>query len=520
MMNLDRAQRKKDAQARDDGFPKAQQADIGLLLEGTFPYVAGGVSSWVNQMIRGFPDISFAVVFVGSLEEEYGEAKYELPDNVVHFERHYLYAPRQAPEIKKVEGDPATFAAVEEMHRYFRAPQAHAEGRAMFERLAPELVGGRLNNEDFLYGHRSWEFIAAQYREFSSDPSFVDYFWTVRTMHAPVWILADIAKNLIPCRAYHTVSTGYAGLLGALLKYRTGKPLILSEHGIYTKERRIDLFNAHWIPDNRVIFQRDPTEIAYFRQMWMRFFGGIGKICYDASDAIIALFEGNRLRQIEDGANAVRTSNIPNGIDVPRYAAVRSQRPPVPPVMALIGRVVPIKDVMTFIRAMRTVANRMPQAEAWIVGPEDEDPDYAQQCRNLVLSLGLADKVKFLGFQTLTDVLPQIGVVVLSSISEALPLVLLEGFAAGVPAVATDVGACKQLILGLDAADQAIGAAGSVVGIADPQALAGAAIELLSDARKWQAASLAGIRRVETYYNQEQMFARYRAIYEAHAWQA
>ena len=500
---------------------KARDADIGLLLEGTFPYIAGGVSSWVNQMIRGFPDIRFAVVFIGSLEEEYGEAKYEMPENVVHFEQHYLYSTRRAPEIKKVDGDAATFAAVEEMHRYFRAPNAHGEGRAIFEKLAPELAGGKLNHEDFLYGHRSWEFIASQYREFSSDPSFVDYFWTVRTMHGPVWILANVAKNLIPCKAYHTVSTGYAGLLGALLKYRTGKPLLLSEHGIYTKERRIDLFNAHWIPDNRVIFQRDPTEIAYFRQMWMRFFEGIGKICYDASDAIIALFEGNRLRQIEDGADPARTSNIPNGIDIARYAALRAKRPPeTPPVLALIGRVVPIKDIMTFIRAMRTVVNRLPQAEAWIIGPEDEDPEYAQQCHNLAVGLGIDQKVKFLGFQTLTDVLPQVGCVVLSSISEALPLVLLEGFAAGVPAVATDVGACRQLVYGLDAEDQALGAAGAVVGIADPQSLAVAAVELLTDRSKWQAASQAGIRRVETYYNQAQMFARYRAIYEAHAWQA
>jgi glycosyltransferase involved in cell wall biosynthesis len=503
------------------GERRGQQADIGLLLEGTFPYVAGGVSSWVNQMVRGFPEVSFAIVFIGSLEEEYGEQKYELPPNVVHFERHYLYEKRQAPEIRKVEGDPATFAVVQEMHRYFRAPHAHADGRALFQQLAPELVDGKLNQEDFLYSHQSWDFLSAQYREFSSDPSFVDYFWTVRTMHGPIWILADIAKNLIPCKAYHTVSTGYAGLLGALLKYRTGKPLILSEHGIYTKERRIDLFNAHWIPDNRVIFQRDPTEIAYFRQMWMRFFEGIGKICYDASDAIIALFEGNRRRQIEDGADPNRTTNIPNGIDIARYGALRAQRPArTPPVLALIGRVVPIKDIMTFIRAMRTVVNRMPEAEGWIIGPENEDPEYAQECHNLAIGLGLESKVKFLGFQTLSDVLPQVGVVALSSISEALPLVILEGFAAGVPSVATDVGACRQLIYGLDAEDQALGAAGAVVGIADPQSFATAALELLTDQNKWHAASNAGIRRVETYYNQEQMFGRYRTIYEAHAWRA
>jgi glycosyltransferase involved in cell wall biosynthesis len=500
-------------------FPTAESADIALLLEGTFPYVSGGVSSWVNQMILGFPEVKFAVVFVGSRAEDYGEMKYDLPPNVVHFEQHYLYSAKKAPEVKRIEGDREMFGIVEEMHRYFRAPRAHQEGRALFQQLAPEMASGRLNHEDFLYSVRSWEFIAAQYRQFSSDPSFVDYFWTIRTMHAPLWTLAEVAANLIPVRAYHSASTGYAGLLGALLKYRTGKPLIISEHGIYTKERRIDLFNAQWIPDNRVIYQRDPTEIAYFRQAWMRFFEGIGKICYDAADSIIALFEGNRVRQVEDGADPARTTNIPNGIDVERYAAARAQRPPTPPpILALIGRVVPIKDIMTFVRAMRTVVNRLPNAQGWIIGPEDEDPEYAQQCRNLAIGLGLGDQVKFLGFQRMTDVLPQVGVTVLSSISEALPLVTLEGYAAGVPAVCTDVGACKQLVYGLDAEDQAIGPSGAVVGIADPEALAVAAIELLTDPERWQAASNSALRRVERYYNQEQMFARYRAIYEAHAW--
>ena len=58
------------------------------------------------------------------------------------------------------------------------------------------------------------------------------------------------------------------------------------------------------------------------------------------------------------------------------------------------------------------------------------------------------------------------------------------------------------------------------MGIADPQSLGVAAVALLTDRGKWDAASRAGVQRVEQYYNQEQMFARYRAIYEAHAWQA
>jgi glycosyltransferase involved in cell wall biosynthesis len=57
-------------------------------------------------------------------------------------------------------------------------------------------------------------------------------------------------------------------------------------------------------------------------------------------------------------------------------------------VLCLIGRVVPIKDIKTFIRAMRRVVNQMPEAEGWIAGPEDEDPAYAEECQNLVRSLG------------------------------------------------------------------------------------------------------------------------------------
>ena len=138
--------------------------------------------------------------------------------------------------------------------------------------------------------------------------------------------------------------------------------------------------------------------------------------------------------------------------------------------------------------------------------------------------LGLEGKVKFLGFQKLTDLLPKVGLVVLSSISEALPLVILEGYAAGVPTVSTDVGSCRQLVYGLPGEDAAIGASGRVVRIADPQALAQAALELLGDAAEWQRASAAAIQRVERYYAQEMMFARYRELYErnfrkAQAWQ-
>lgn len=67
--------------------------------------------------------------------------------------------------------------------------------------------------------------------------------------------------------------------------------------------------------------------------------------------------------------------------------------------IGLLGRIVPIKDIKTFIRAMRTIVIQLPEAEGWLIGPEDEDKEYAEECRNLVQELGLEEKVRFLGFQ-------------------------------------------------------------------------------------------------------------------------
>ncbi|WP_321896256.1 GT4 family glycosyltransferase PelF [Paraburkholderia heleia] len=497
---------------------RAAQADVCLLLEGTFPYVRGGVSSWVNEMIRAYPQRTFGIVFIGGRKEDYGRPAYVLPENVVHFEEHYLYeaAPADAKlHHRAVRGEREAFARSAAFHEMLRSRDQPPEIGAMMVELISMLGdGGRLSSEQFLHSREAWEYIEQQYLERCTDPSFTDYFWTVRHMHQPLWQLARVAAQTVRAQTYHTISTGYAGYLGALLHHRTGRPLIVSEHGIYTKERKIDLLQSRWIRDNRGVFERDVSDVSYFRDLWLRFFEALGRLAYDAADEIVALYEGNRQRQIADGARAERTRTIPNGIDVDRLMPLAAQRRARPRrVVALIGRVVPIKDIKTFIRAIFIAARTMPDIEGWIVGPEDEDPAYARECHALAQSLGLQRNLKFLGFQRIDDVLPQIDLLALSSISEALPLVVLEGFAAGVPAITTDVGACRELIEGALPEDRALGAAGAVVQIANPAELASSTLALLSDEPRWLAAQRAAAQRAERYYRRSQMVERYEAIY-------
>jgi len=159
----------------------------------------------------------------------------------------------------------------------------------------------------------------------------------------------------------------------------------------------------------------------------------------------------------------------------------------------------------------------MPGAQGWLIGPEDEDPEYTRECKLLVESLDLQDVVIFKGFQKPAEMFPQIALSVLTSVSEGQPLVTLEGFAAGVPSVSTDVGSCSELIFGVTEEDRAIGAAGAIVPMANPPEFAEAVLKFLRDTETWRNASAAAIKRVETYYADDQMIDAYRDVYKMHS---
>ncbi len=498
-------------------------ADVCLLLEGTYPYVRGGVSTWVKQLIEGMPDLTFSIVFLGASPDEYDAPAYEIPDNVVHIENHYLIGSDSEPEAKKKfwarKADKAAlFDRNSQLHDMLsNSEQESGEVPQEVVRDFTSLTSGKdaISRSDLFHSDEAWNAIREKYVDAPAGLDFNHFFWTVRTMHGPLFTLAQIVDKAPSANMYHSVSTGYAGYLGAMLKSKTGAPYIISEHGIYTKEREIDLAHVDWIPEEMDPFRVGLDDsMGYLRQTWIRFFRSLGRMSYSAADHIYTLYNGNRLRQIEDGAPDSRLTIIPNGVSVQNLKQVRrADDALVPPVLALIGRIVPIKDIKTFIRAMRIIRAKVPEAQGWLVGPEEEDPAYVAECKALLSSFGLDDSVKFLGFQKLTDIFPQLGLTVLTSVSEGQPLTTLEGFAAGIPSVTTDVGSCSELIYGDTDEDRAIGAAGAIVPIANPAAFAEAVIPLLTDDKKWRAARDAGIARVEKYYDEKDMLERYHSIY-------
>ncbi len=486
--------------------------DVLIMAEGTYPYISGGVSTWIHHLITGLPEYRFGVVFIGARPDDYGERKFELPANLVHLESHFIFDDRERPAPTGHDMDEGALSRIRELHKWFK--ERHTEGLPG-DLSSMEFYTAYLKEEAFLYGRNAWRFIKELYFNYDTESPFVDYFWTIRNVHAPIWRLAGIAERVPPHRIIHSPSTGYAGFLASLLRHGRRGRLILTEHGIYTRERKIDLMNADWLVDRRFFFQKRHGEMEHLREIWINFFESIGRFTYNAADLIISLFDGARQIQIGLGAAPEKTRTIPNGVDLKALSKLRVDRKDgVPWVVTLIGRVVPIKDIKTFINAMKVVVQSMPDVQGWVVGPTDEDPEYYSECIRLVEALGLSESVRFLGRRDIHEVLPASGIVTLTSVSEGMPLVVIEAFAAGVPVVTTDVGSCRQLIQGgPDDADIRIGAAGEVTPIANPRALAVAYIRLLSDVEYWKRCREAGIKRVESYYTMDRFIDAYREIY-------
>ena len=97
---------------------------------------------------------------------------------------------------------------------------------------------------------------------------------------------------------------------------------------------------------------------------------------------------------------------------------------------------------------------------------------------------------------------------------QGLDVVILEAGAAGVPSVATDVGACREMILGRSDENPRLGPGGAVTPLSRPEATAGELARLLTEPAWHQRCSHAIRERVKRYYNKEDLDRSYRQLYE------
>jgi glycosyltransferase involved in cell wall biosynthesis len=217
------------------------------------------------------------------------------------------------------------------------------------------------------------------------------------------------------------------------------------------------------------------------------------------------------------GANPEKIQIIPNGINYKNITTPLKEPNPYKKAkkytIGLVGRVVPIKDIKTFIKAMAYVKNQIDDFEVLIMGPTDEEISYYEECKTLVELLDLHDIISFTGKVNVKDYYPALDILVLSSISEGQPLVILEGYCFKVPTIATDVGSCHELIYGTKGADKMLGKAGETVPFGDPTALGEKICQTLKDQKVLNTMGENGLKRLKGYYLEEYTMNKYINIY-------
>lgn len=491
--------------------------DVCLLLEGTYPYVSGGVSTWVDQILQSMPDINFGIVYLGASAHETRILRYRIPPNVTLLREVFIHdIPDYTPSLSsRTKLRPQLWREFEAYLRsvFQGAPLDLAQLRELA--LAP---GGIVDFfQEFAGSQHAWQAGVRLYKEaIPEGASFIDFFWTLRFINLP--LLQLLRTPVVEARVYHSACTGYAGALGALFSRLTGAPLMVTEHGIYTRERRIEIFDADWIcGDPDVPLSLDMARKSnFYKEWWVNFFLSLSRTAYDTSAMVYSLFNANRRDQISDGADANRLKIVPNGIEIARYRQLKTRMrgKDDPYIVGYIGRIAPIKDVKTLIRSLDVLKSSGMKFEALLMGPADEDEQYAAECQELVQSLGLSQQVVFTGPVRVLEWLPKVDVIVISSISEGLPFAILEAGCAALPVVSTDVGACRELLEGRTAEDKALGAGGIVVPVASPSELGAALARLGNDRELSLRMGESSRKRMYRYYDLAGVMHTYRQEYE------
>ncbi|MCR4807034.1 MAG: GT4 family glycosyltransferase PelF [Lachnospiraceae bacterium] len=461
---------------------------ICVVLEGCYPYVTGGVSTWIHQYIKAMPQHEFVIWCIGAKASMKGKFQYKLPDNVVEVKEVFLDdALRKAGKVKKYN---FSKEEIKTLHDFINC--SHPDWEMLFKMYSDD----RIDPMSFLMSKDFLDILTNICEEEYTYTAFSDFFHTIRSMFLPV--LYILHTRIPKADIYHSIATGYAGILARLGAYKYKVPYMITEHGIYTREREEEIIRADWV-------------IPAFKKFWVRFFYMLSECAYEKAVMITSLYAGARKIQIDMGCDPNKCVYIGNGIHYDRFCDIEAKKPNGHVDIGAILRIAPIKDVKTMIYAFAGVKERVPNARLVIAGPED-DKKYAGECYDLVKRLGVED-ITFPGSVNVIEKMGDFDFTVLSSISEGMPLSVLESFAAGRPCVTTDVGNCKELMSKVSEDDD-LGSAGLCVPPMDIQALADAMTHMCLREEKRYKMGIAAKQRVKKYFLHEDMIKKYLDVYD------
>jgi glycosyltransferase involved in cell wall biosynthesis len=472
---------------------------IYLSTEGTYPFVLGGVSTWVDMLVHGLPHHEFEI---GALvDNPHHRIQYRPPPNVtlqpiplwgLELAEEYLPRPegwRRALRTSSPVVRDRFLPSWEHLVDCLAAPEA--DSQALGDSLSEVAhFAERYDLRRALGDAATWTLLLdrLQANPIHARTGLAPAMEFARTMYR--YLLPLTAPTPV-CDVAHSTAAALCALPAIVAKYRYGTPLVLTEHGIYLRERLLAM----------------STEPFGTKVLFANFYRAVVELAYREADVLTPVCGYNAGWEEALGVEPERIRVIHNGVDPARIDVW--PEPDGPPTVGFVGRIDPLKDVLTLIQAFARVRRAVPNARLRIWGPPTS-PAYLQQCQAAVRDLGLSDAVTFEG--STNDIAAAYGsshVIALSSISEAFPYTAVEAMLAARPLVATAVGGVAEALgpaqcRGTD----------MVVEPGDPGAMAGALLAVLGASPVERAHLGDWMRnRALTLFTAKRMFDDYDDVY-------
>jgi polysaccharide biosynthesis protein PelF len=407
-----------------------------MTTEGTYPYAVGGVSSWCELVIGGLSQFDWQIlpIMAGGRRNT---ALFELPAHArlvgqVELWSEQLPPPRWRgrPDRGVRENLPAilTRALIS-----WEGDHAALLDALLWCRQRPESIRSAFRSG------RAWKiFLEAladvlEERHPSAGPApELDVVEAARLYQIVYWVARTAAVPTPSTDLLHVTAAGWAVIPALVHKELHGTSLVLTEHGVYVREAYLAAARSPLSQGERFL----STRLAR----------GLSRAAYQAADIVSPVTEANATWERGLGVDPRKIRVIQNGIDAPASYS----DPPGNLKVISVGRIDPLKDVQTMLRVAVEVGRRVPEAQFEYWGPPTKGQEaYARACEELARQLGVDDRFHFMGRTSDPHgVVRDADVVLMTSISEALPMSILEAMAQARPVVATGVGGVPEVLRG------------------------------------------------------------------------
>lgn len=483
---------------------------VMLITEGTFPYNGGGVSTWAQTLCNEVSNAEFTLYAINANFEQ--KPKYHLSDNVKQIIQVPLWTPDEPYDYMSY-GD-AYYKTIGRKE-WTSKQTINQEFIPLFSELLHFIYGeqNEIKNLDATF-YKLWLYFEDyDYKEtMRSEPVWEAYCTIVSSYvvseNNPTASLLDLTigmrwiyRFLIPlaitdvpeCDISHVTISGFPIIPALIANYKFGTPIILTEHGVFIRERLLAI---------------NSSEYPFFlKNLLIRFSEAIARLSYYKSDRIISVNAFNKKWEVLYGANPDKIQVIYNGVDHNLFKPLEKPEhlKTIPTVVAL-ARIFELKDVLTMIRSCKVVAIKIPEVQFLVYGDDQAVPEYTAECLALIKELQIESNFKFMGPKPNPHTLFCEGdASVLTSISEGFPYTVLESMSCGIPVVATDVGGVKE---GLDETS------GFLCKPKDPEAIGTALISLLENSEMRETMSLNARQRVIDYFTLDKFIKAYEDAYK------